>query len=1109
MLKLGTRPSIRRRRVCTRGFPKSMAEIPRAIGNSPGGLLRSSVAAIRLILALSILIPSPSHADPPSNAALAPSLSGTNQGNQGATGQNGSTSSGSGTTSGQNATNSSGGSKGQGSASSTGASDSSTNPPTDSFVAPNTDDLENDPRGKQVIALFKEVLARKPNSRELSDRVGDLVTNRTTLAAMRSELLASDERYKLQVNSLYSKYLGRPIDQPSWDGLVKANPRPTMDALKSALERSDEYKKRQIIDLYIKHLDRAPDSKALQALLQANAGQPLNTLQLENDLRFSTEYAIQWYINAYAQRLKKCPSADEIKAIVPLLTSKKATYAQAAQGLDAQVPRDFDGSSLVVKDPIPSLCPNAFDNTSKQARTQLANYALTSVQTKISNPRDFQIADLRNRLANLRAEIEKQTSLLNGTRQNISSLKKQLDELTGLSYAVAAASGTVTATKRNLDGMRDLETEQAARLEQLQQSARTLEGIIAEFEAGGGDDDLYYSAPNERLRTVITTDASREADRKFGEELSRASYKLAIAEGGLKATQQGLVSLAVVGTVVLSGGATAPILLTAAANGSVIAFISSRSEAVGQVSAGNLTYTEAHNKATNDFLRGTGLACITAASVGTGGLTKIGVQSLSKATLARMSEGSAAYRVVYWTSPSAAFFASGSASSGVSSAVSNVPTWVSGEKSAAEVAQIIGVDMLFGGLSGIAGGTIKNPIVDAGVDLALATTQSVVKGEIDPNRPQETTEAILGNLISTATSSAVAKLQSNIEKQQKGGGTAPINNANAAQSSDAILREAITKLAPKGTLDAVMQKIQQDVLQKGDVTNVLPVDILSRIPGLDPIKKPKEYEAAVAVVSKALEQAKGARVFPRVSRAIGDILDGIAPPTYDEMLSELPDQLVRRVKNDWAEKTAMVNGQELAKGNISEGYINPASPDGALAPWRHCKGKQPSESPWVSFTDPTNDPWLANGNPEFGGNIIRFSVRKYLEEARSLGIPASQVVVLSKPRLGKYLKGRLEMFLNDCKGKNSNAIVDSPTIQKLYELMENNFKDADSDKYAMVLKFLKEDMNLSNTKAKDALDDYCKPWMHYRRNGEALFLGKVSLDARFIDSNIIANFKTE
>lgn len=838
------------------------------------GIFRHSVFLIRLVLAVSLLLPSFVYADPPAAAPTAsfnaPSFSGGGQGNQGTTGQSGSSSSGSGAANGQTGSNSTGGSTRQNSSSPvTNPEDSSATQPTNSFVAPNTEDLQNDPRGIQVINLFKEVLSREPNSRELADRVGDLVTNRTTLDAMRREFLASDERYKIQINSLYRKYLGRPIDRPAWESLVQRRPHPSLDAVKGGLERSDEYKKRQIVDLYIKHLDRAPDPKALQALLEANAGRPLDVLQLENDLRFSTEYATSWYINAFAQRLKKCPSKVELQAIVPLLKSKKATYAQAAQALDAQVPRGYDGYPLVNNDPIPLVCPNAFDSATNEARTQLTNYVLTSVQIKISSPRDFQIADLKNRLANLRVEIEKQTSLLNGTRQNISTLKKELDELSSFyTYAVAAASGTITATKRNLGSMRDLETEQAARLEQLQQSARTLERIIAEFEGGGGDDDLYYSAPNERLRTVITTDASREADRRFGEELSQASYKLAIAEGGLKATQQGLVSAAVIGTVVMSGGATLPVLLTATANGTVIGFFASGSEAVGQVSTGNLTYTEAQDKATKDFLRYTGQAATTAGSMLVGGVAKAGVLGLGRATASRMVAGSVQqYRVAYWT-PSAAFFASGSASAAVGSTISNAPRWYSGEKSAAEIAQMIGVDMLFGGAAGLTGGNIKNLMADAAADLSLATVQSFLKGEIDPNKPQETTEAILGNLISTATSSASAKYKQNLDTQRNSGGSGPINNTTAPLTSDGLIREAISNLVPKGTLDAIMQNVKNDVLQGNNISKILPVEILVRIPGLDPIKKPQEYKAAYDAVSKALEQA----------RMVADQKSGVSAP---------------------------------------------------------------------------------------------------------------------------------------------------------------------------------------------------------------------------------------
>ena len=251
---------------------------------------------------------------------------------------------------------------------------------------------------------------------------------------------------------------------------------------------------------------------------------------------------------------------------------------------------------------------------------------------------------------------------------------------------------------------------------------------------------------------------------------------------------------------------------------------------------------------------------------------------------------------------------------------------------------------------------------------------------------------------------------------------------------------------------------------------------------------------------------------PRKTRLVGQILDGIPPPTYEDMLIDLPDQIIRRVGDDWGEKTRPKgkNSQEMvSKSNISEGYINPAAPDGGLEPWRHIKGKQGELSPWLSFSDSRIGEDLAEGAEAFGKYKITFHVKRYLEEARKLGLPAEQVIILSHASLGKYLSGRLDNFLKDCLRINPKAKITPETISELYKLMGSLLKNTSEEGYTKVLTYLQNNMGLSKTKATSMMDDYCKPWMHYKRNGEVLVLGQIPWDNRFVDSEIIANFETK
>jgi hypothetical protein len=180
---------------------------------------------LRLAFALLLVVPSISYAGPqapqgarPTTSFNPPSLSGNGSGNQGGTSQGGASSGGS--------TNN-GGTTGGATGGATGGvapvpietpttSSGNQNQGSGNASNPGQVALADTALGISVTGLFQRVLGRKPSAIELQNRVKQLQNSRDTrltMQQMEREFLASKEYYRIQVNTSYEKYLGRPISE--------------------------------------------------------------------------------------------------------------------------------------------------------------------------------------------------------------------------------------------------------------------------------------------------------------------------------------------------------------------------------------------------------------------------------------------------------------------------------------------------------------------------------------------------------------------------------------------------------------------------------------------------------------------------------------------------------------------------------------------------------------------------------------------------------------------------------------------------------------------------------------------------------------------------------
>lgn len=262
----------------------------------PPTRLPGSALIIRLAFTLLLLVPAISYAGPqaPIGAVPTPSFNPPSRSGNGSENQDGTDQGGAG----------SGGSINKGGATGgatpvpparTKTSSGNQNQGSENTSNPGQIRLQDTALGISVTGVFQRVLGRKPSQVELQNRVNQLMygnrDTRVTMQQMERDLLASDEYYRISVNKLYWKYLGRDVSALAFASLLKTKPRPALLAVEQGLIYSKEYAERWVGAQYRSLLRRCPTEVEYEKLVNNLVKKAVSYDAVLADIRRSPEAA--------------------------------------------------------------------------------------------------------------------------------------------------------------------------------------------------------------------------------------------------------------------------------------------------------------------------------------------------------------------------------------------------------------------------------------------------------------------------------------------------------------------------------------------------------------------------------------------------------------------------------------------------------------------------------------------------------------------------------------------------------------------------------------------------------------------------------------------------
>lgn len=211
------------------------------------------------------------------------------------------------------------------------------------------------------------------------------------------------------------------------------------------------------------------------------------------------------------------------------------------------------------------------------------------------------------------------------------------------------------------------------------------------------------------------------------------------------------------------------------------------------------------------------------------------------------------------------------------------------------------------------------------------------------------------------------------------------------------------------------------------------------------------------------------------------VLDGLTLRNIDTLLRELPPEIVRRVEWKFIHLTAReVNGKEVPKSHLLDGWLNPGDLAGKATPFQHIENPSAyaSKTPWLSFSDTRVFP---NGVKRFGETTVFFRVHDFLNDLKKTP-NCGNIAILTNKQLASFFRKKVEDALT---GKDANKVQNF--IKKLDQL-KSKYPLEDTDYKALQL--MLTDMGFTKTKAQKAMKIFTA-YMHQGANAEILFFGSV------------------
>lgn len=217
------------------------------------------------------------------------------------------------------------------------------------------------------------------------------------------------------------------------------------------------------------------------------------------------------------------------------------------------------------------------------------------------------------------------------------------------------------------------------------------------------------------------------------------------------------------------------------------------------------------------------------------------------------------------------------------------------------------------------------------------------------------------------------------------------------------------------------------------------------------------------------------------------ILDGLTVKQIDELIAELPPEIVRR---EWFEFIASrtkpnKDGILVPTSYLDDGWLNPANAGGMATPLNHIEN--PTHygpiTPWLSFSDTRVIP---DGVERFGETKLFFRVRDFLNDLKKTA-NCRNVAILTNQQLASYFSERIKATLMRLKvpptADQIKALMDKlDQLKSAYPLEGRHWKEITAMLKAVGCK--------SNSQVDEAMT-WIKGYMHQGANAEILFYGPV------------------
>ena len=216
------------------------------------------------------------------------------------------------------------------------------------------------------------------------------------------------------------------------------------------------------------------------------------------------------------------------------------------------------------------------------------------------------------------------------------------------------------------------------------------------------------------------------------------------------------------------------------------------------------------------------------------------------------------------------------------------------------------------------------------------------------------------------------------------------------------------------------------------------------------------------------------------------ILDGLTLKQIDELIEELPPELVRRETFRYIASSTkeLDSGKVVPTSYLADGWLNPADAGGIATPFNHIQNpaNYGPKTPWLSFSDTRVFP---DGVKRFGDTAVFFRVRDFLNDLKKTG-NCGNVAILTSKQLTDHFLGKIKAALTKLKPPPTSVQINQ-LIAKLDQLKRKY--PLEGPDYEEVKKML-----ASWGASKIQIDNIIRvgqAYTHQGANAELLFYGSV------------------